>query len=419
MRIFLLILVLLSLQLCAFSQQQCSSVEYRLEMLKNSPAFSARMHAVEAFTRNFINKKKDTKDTVSVDKHPSIITIPVVVHVVYNSSSQNISDAQIRSQIDVLNKDYRRLNGDTINTPQVFRPVAADCDIQFELANIDPSGHATTGITRKSTSILAFNIDDHIKSAATGGDDAWDCDNYLNIWVGNLTSGILGYASVPGSAKEKDGVVIQYSVFGTTGTVSAPFNKGRTTTHEIGHWLNLIHTWGDADCGDDHVDDTPPQRAANRGCPGAMRVTCGSGPDGDMYMNYMDFTDDACMNMFTKGQRDRMLALFAPGGPRSAMLASTALMGAPNSNSATAGQEAAGFHIYPNPASGIIYLDGYSLQGATSTVDIYNEMGQKVMTARVNQHTAQQLNVSSLKSGMYYIKVDDGKSRNISRFIKM
>ena len=416
MRIFLLVLVLLLLQLQVICQQQCTSTEYKMELLKRSPESAARMAAIESFTKNFLSKKKPSSDSTSILNHPSVITLPVVVHIIYNSASQNISDAQIQSQIAVLNMDYRRLNTDASKTPAIYLNAAADCGFQFVLANVDPQGNATNGIVRRFTNIHGFTINDAVKSGASGGDDAWDCNNYLNIWVCNLSTGILGYSSVPGGPKDKDGVVIQYTAFGTNGTAAAPFNKGRTATHEIGHWLNLIHTWGDADCGDDQVADTPPQKAANRGCPDAIRVTC-EGSTGDMYMNFMDFTDDVCMNMFTKGQRERMQALFAPGGPRNALLSSTAVTSLPQPV-ITPGEETSALRVYPNPASGIVFLQVPEMAAAATTLDIYNEMGQKVMTVLLNQHL-QQLNVSSLKSGLYYIKTNDGKSKSVTKLVKM
>jgi len=422
MRIFLSILVLLFSQLLAVSQQQCNSAQYQQEMIRHYPGLSSKIASIETFTRNLLLRKASKKDTSSTTKEPELIRIPVVVHVIYHSSSENISDAQIQSQIDVLNQDYQRLNADTVKTPSFFRASAANCGFQFGLAKIDPHGYATTGIIRKSTTILSFNINDDIKSSATGGDDAWDCDNYLNIWVGSLSTGILGYSSVPGGPKENDGVVIQYTAFGTVGTAAAPFNRGRTTTHEIGHWLNLIHTWGDADCGDDKVADTPPQEAPTRGCPGTAKISCTNGPNGDMYMNFMDFTDDACMNLFTNGQKERMHSLFAPGGPRFPLLSSAAIGSLSQSSPLEARQDQDDndlrIHIYPNPASDIVYLQISNGLSAISTVELYNEMGQRVMTVRLNQHL-QQINVSSLKAGIYYIKTDDGKTRNVTKLVKL
>jgi hypothetical protein len=162
---------------------------------------------------------------------------------------------------------------------------------------------------------------------------------------------VLGYSSLPGGPADKDGIVISSMVFGTFNTIS-PFNKGRTATHEIGHWLNLKHIWGDGFCGDDKVDDTPNQESANRGCPGGEKITCGTSAHGDMYMNFMDLTDDACMYMFTLGQKERMRALFAQGGPRNSLVTSKAL----NDNGITAAA------ALPETVEGQSYFTRYQQQ---------------------------------------------------------
>ena len=252
--------------------------------------------------------------------------IPVVVHVVHRTSTENISDAQIQSQIDVLNADFRATNADRSSTPGVFQPLVADARISFRLATTDPDGNPTNGITRRSTTNTSFTSStDNVKSASSGGTNPWPSDRYLNIWTcGNLRSGsgqsLLGYAQFPGGPAATDGVVCLHSAFGTTGTAAAPFNLGRTATHEIGHWLNLRHIWGDdgTGCtGDDFVADTPNAAGPNYGTPTFPHVTCGNGPDGDLFMNYMDYTDDVAMFMFTHGQVARMQATL--DGPRSSI----------------------------------------------------------------------------------------------------
>jgi hypothetical protein len=250
--------------------------------------------------------------------------IPVVVHVVNRTAAENISDAQIESQIDVLNADFRATNPDKLSTPTVFTPLIGDPRVTFKLADIDPDGNPTDGITRTSTSNTSFSSDtDNVKSASTGGADPWPADKYLNIWTcGNLRSAanqaLLGYAQFPGGPAATDGVVILHSAFGTTGSATAPFNLGRTATHEIGHWLNLRHIWGDdgTGCtGDDFVADTPNAGGPNFGTPTFPHVSCNNGPNGDLFMNYMDYVDDVAMFMFTQGQVARMQA--ALDGPRS------------------------------------------------------------------------------------------------------
>jgi hypothetical protein len=249
-----------------------------------------------------------------------------VVHVIYNTAAENISDAQIQSQMDVLNEDFRRLNADASNTPSAFLSVAADSEIEFCLATLDPNGNATNGITRTQTNQSSWGADDAMKSSSSGGVDPWATDQYLNMWVCNLGGGLLGYAQFPGGPASTDGVVMLTTSFGRVGNVQSPFHLGRTTTHEIGHYLNLYHIWGDGACGqDDEVADTPASDAANEGCT-ASHTSCGSV---DMVQNYMDYSDDDCMNIFTQGQKARMLAMFAPGGARESLVSAGGCGGTP------------------------------------------------------------------------------------------
>ena len=253
------------------------------------------------------------------------MTIPVVVHVLYNTAAQNISDAQVQSQIDVLNADYHKLNADQSKVPSAYAGLIADAGVQFVLAKRDPSGNATTGIVHKSTTSTSFDDSDKMKYSSKGGDDAWDASSYLNLWCCNLGGGLLGYAQFPGGAAATDGVAILYSAFGSGGSAVSPYNLGRSATHEVGHWLNLRHIWGDdkgACTGSDLVADTPNQADSNFGCPTFPHVTCSNGPSGDMFMNYMDYVDDGCMQMFSSGQGDRMDAVFATGGARVSLLTS-------------------------------------------------------------------------------------------------
>ena len=255
------------------------------------------------------------------------INIPIVVHLVYKTAAQNISDAQIISQIDILNQDFNRQNPDTANTPVPFLPIAGVANVSFCLATVDPAGNPTTGIERRLTTVNSFNTNDAVKSFASGGLDAWDPSQYFNVWVCNLGGGLLGYGEFPTNQLSNTyGVVIGYNYFGNIGNVSAPYNLGRTATHELGHCFNLFHIWGDdgtACTGSDQCADTPNQAGENYTCPGFPSISCNNGPNGDMWMNYMDYSDDACMNMFTAGQVARMLAVLN-NGPYSDLQNSTA-----------------------------------------------------------------------------------------------
>jgi hypothetical protein len=284
-------------------RRQCGAMAAHFRLLEQDDNFRTRQASLE---RSTIQRMT----AAAAAAKPGITTIPVVVHVVYNSAAENISLAQIRSQISVLNRDFRATNTDKSKVPAPFKGLVADTRIKFALAKKDPQGKPTNGITRTKTTRTSFGTNDSVKSSAAGGHDAWPTNKYLNIWVCQLTGGLLGYAQFPGGPPATDGVVITHTAFGTNGTAAAPFNLGRTTTHEVGHWLNLRHIWGDTeDCsGTDFVADTPNAAGPNFGTPNFPRVSCSNGPNGDMFMNYMDYVDDVAMFMFTTQQVARMQA---------------------------------------------------------------------------------------------------------------
>jgi hypothetical protein len=262
-------------------------------LLERYPAFRSNQLRLEGATAR-------RRETGYDPKTAKLITIKTVVHVVYQAEEHNISDAQIRSQIAVLNKDYRAKNADRSGVPAPFSGLVADARIQFRLVNV----------TRTKTAVTAFSHDDGMKKSTTGGIAPIDPRTHMNMWVCALSGGLLGYAQFPGGPPATDGVVINVQAFGTQGTAQAPFNKGRTATHEVGHYLNLRHIWGDTpDCsGSDMVADTPNCAGPNFGEPTFPVITCGNGPNGDMFMNYMDYTDDAAMFMLTTQQVVRMRA---------------------------------------------------------------------------------------------------------------
>ncbi|GGK62001.1 M43 family zinc metalloprotease [Rufibacter glacialis] len=279
----------------------CGTMQHLAHLEKSRPALKAQ---VQQQARMAATGQKQTNEKKLLG---GVVTIPVVVHVVYNTSTQNISDAQIKSQIEALNRDFRRLNADAVNTPDLFKGVAADAEIEFCLAQRTPDGEPTNGITRTATTKPDFGVGDSMKFAALGGKEAWNTSQYLNIWVVRFHKDekVLGFAQFPNVGSPlTDGVVIDYRYFGTTGTVVRPFNLGRTTTHEVGHWLNLFHIWGDEPCGNDQVDDTPTQQEENTDCPTFPKASCNN--TSDMFMNFMDYTNDACMNLFTIGQKNVM-----------------------------------------------------------------------------------------------------------------
>lgn len=314
-------------------------------MQTNAPDRYQRFIDLETFTNNYISNLNQAGGRLINGN--GLIVIPVVIHILHygepEGTGYNISMATIQSQIDVLNEDFRRLNADAINTPSVFQPFASNFNIEFRLACIDPNGNSTNGVVRKQTSVSPFVTvtvpnDNTFDETAMGiktlpnGSVAWPTDHYLNIWVCKLYR-LAGYATFPADYAvypEFDGVVIGKEAFGRNGGTTSGLDKGRTATHEIGHWLNLQHLWGNTigpqynyDCSnDDLVGDTPQQKTNNSGCPTFPEILrkCNSADPSSMFMNYMDYVNDGCYNLFTNGQKLRARALFATGGPRAAML---------------------------------------------------------------------------------------------------
>jgi hypothetical protein len=302
-------LLLLSSSL-SFSQAQrnCGTEEHTNYLKLNRPGYSKALEKSQKAVEEWITNHQQYNP-----KSNAIDTIPVVVHVVYATGTQNISDAQVKSQIRILNEDFGRLNVDSTNTPAVWQPISGRLPYRFVLARRKPDGSATNGIDRVSTTVTSFNTNDNVKFTSSGGANSWDVTKYLNIWVCNLGNSLLGYGEFPvGTPSNTYGFVCHYKYFGDIGTATAPFDKGRTTTHEIGHCFNLNHIWGDdfGSCsGSDNAADTPNQGNANYGCPTfPLTDNCSNTSPGVMFMNYMDYTDDACMNMFTKGQATRIIA---------------------------------------------------------------------------------------------------------------
>ncbi|MEZ4825294.1 MAG: PKD domain-containing protein [Bacteroidia bacterium] len=312
-------------------ERKCITPEVEADLQTLHAAEAESTDEFEDWIDETIKREQATRSLSRKAGPDEIITLPTVVHVIYSNPTENISDEQVLSQISVLNQDYRRTNADQDRTPKEFKRIAVDTGIEFCLATVDPTGKPTNGIDRVSMGGSPFSetyINEVIKPATI-----WNTDKYLNIWVCNIAGGILGYAQfpvssgltgLPGAAgrSDADGVVISFNTFGTTGTVVAPFDKGRTATHEIGHWLGLRHIWGDGPCGvDDYCKDTPETSQANFSCPPGVVGCAGANA---MVQNYMDYTDDACMNLFTSDQRTRMRAVLQNSPRRNNLLESKA-----------------------------------------------------------------------------------------------
>ena len=282
-------------------QRTCASNDVLSRQLADDPNLAIKMNQIEAFTQNYIQNQTTATARLVNGK----IEIPVVVNVLYRTAAENISQAQIQSQIDILNKDFNALNAD-FSTSNPFNAIKANVGVSFVLDQI----------IRKATTKSSWGTNDAMKKAASGGLAAVTPTTKLNLWICTIGGGILGYAQFPGGAAATDGVAIDSKYIGNIGTATTPYNLGRTATHEVGHWMNLRHIWGDATCGSDLVADTPTHDSANFGVPAAgHRSTC-SGTPLEMYMNYMDYTDDRGMYMFSNGQKARIDAIFAVGGSR-------------------------------------------------------------------------------------------------------
>lgn len=292
-------------------ERVCHTMGNLDRLMHEKPKMAQRMALIEKQTETYVRQVQANP----AQRSQLVVTIPVVFHILYNTAAENISEAQVMSQLDILNEDFRRLNADQDNVWSQ----AADTQIEFCLASQDPNGNPTDGILRMPTNLTSFGTNDAMKFTSQGGSDAWPASDYMNFWVCDLGSSLLGYAQFPGGPASTDGIVCNYTATGSTGTASAPFDLGRTATHEVGHYLNLRHIWGDGGCGaSDFVDDTPDSDGPNYGC-ALGSAACGTT---DMVQNYMDYSDDACMNLFTQGQSDRMNALFTPGGARASLVSS-------------------------------------------------------------------------------------------------
>lgn len=422
MRTFTLLLISMSCYVSVFSQRQCSTPEYQERISRENPLTSFMIQGAPAMSAS------TTAGTAGIDGALPVIVIPVVVHVLYTNDGNNIGEAQIKAQLDILNNDFNMGNADISKVPAAFASRTGAASIRFELAKVDPDGRATSGINRKRSAREFWANDDKVKTLSYGGVVPWDSRYYLNIWVCNLVPGLLGYSSAPGSPADRDGVVIKYSVFGAG---SGSFNKGRTAVHEIGHWLNLKHLWGDAECGSDGVDDTPQQRTYNQGSPTfpKLNTVCGNAdPAGEMFMNFMDFTNDEVMVMFTAGQVKRMRSTFDAAGARHSMLSTKALgtpwntgssevisSPAPPTSASQPSVPSVRIVMYPNPATNAIIVNSKEVTLSGKTYEIFAADG-RLMKKGIFNSESYKVSVDQLKSGVYFLRISGVTP--VGRFIK-
>jgi hypothetical protein len=391
--------------------------EYVNRQVSDDISLKDKLAQVDVFTH------ERTNSTISAQRitgMPETITIPVVFHVLYHTPRENVDKTILDRLIAALNRDFNKRNSDTSNIPSVFKPYAGAMGFEFKLATMDPQGRGTNGIIKKYTPILYWMSDDKMKFTSSYGDDAWDSKSYLNIWICNMKD-VMGYSTFPGMDPLKDGVVLSVEdIFKARGT-TPKINDLRTIVHEVGHWVSLYHIWGEDYCGDDKVDDTPKQASYTPGCPTSSRVTCGNGPTGDMYMNFMDFTNDVCMNMFTVGQRKRARTVFEAGGPRNSILYSKGLNVSMIESAPLPDFYPKWYYaqVYPNPAVSSIkvYFD-YDERWIGKKMDIL-DMSGRVVFNKIIGSKIETIDVSRLTAGVYFIRAEKDGERLHTKFIKL
>lgn len=416
MRIHLLIFSLIFFPLMSFGQITCGSGFRYLQKLYALENNSHRCYSDDYHKHlnsehperleKLAKHKKAYAQHLSASQYlktsntSQIVYIPVVFHILHRTSAQNIPNERIYEQIERLNEDFSATNSDTTQIPDEFKPFKSDTKIRFILAPNDPDGNPTTGIYRYSTDVFTYNYNsDQIKKPAEGGIASWDTDQYLNIWVGNITQGILGYATQPVDAgTSKDGVVLSYKYVGNN--TSTQYDMGRTATHEIGHYLGLDHLWGSGGCSsDDGITDTPNQEGPHYGVPTHPQSSCGSN---DMFMNYMDYGNDEALVMFTEDQKAMMeynldVVRFQLGLPESVGFE-------PDSEPSIV--------IYPNPAADMIHIKDTSAT-PNGVIHLTDLTGRVYLKQKTSKTGLTYLPVSHLNTGIYYIQIQYSNSEHI------
>lgn len=403
--LFLALLVLSTTISQAQTHDKCAADNIHKAAIEKDPTILLKIQDAETKISEF------KQNRTASNKKGTVYTIPVVIHIVHNGEAvgtgTNISDAQAISQITRLNEDFRKTNEDSLDSSHPFYDDQADCEIEFCLASTDPDGNATTGIIRHNGQRESW--DEHDLDSIIKPSTIWDRYSYMNMWCVEIddpnSPGLDGYGTFPTSTTDStDGVVVKYDEFGSFDNY-----KSIVATHEVGHYLNLNHIWGDNEpnCGDDLVDDTPPAYQSNSGCPTFphnANDSCGTDANGEMFMNYMDYSDASCTVMFTYGQKDRMQAALTT--LRSSLLTSEGCnvpVGISNKELENR------FDVYPNPSNGNFTINGRLVNASNSSITLLGALGNVIQESKVSSLPFE-INVNDLPNGVYFIHLNNGSN---------
>lgn len=426
-KIMLLVLCGMMLGNAAIAQRQCGAEMIKDNLINRDPANAAKLihrsvqikAQTEAYTTTYEGAKLKTT---------SGVTIPVVFHIILTSAQQTQIGGttgiiqRLQSQLNVLNEDFEKRNTDTNLIPTAFKPLAANTQIQYGLAHRKPDGTSTPGyqIITTTTNTFVFPAI-NAKTTSQGGADAWDPNRYLNIWVLNLGGALLGF-TVPrslvgmGYSFQELGVVLNFGAFGKRSSqlqyFLSGYDRGRTLTHEVGHYFELEHTWGDdnGQCPatggiDDGIADTPPQASESTGNPVYPKLdACSPNSPGVMFMNYMDYSNDASLYMFTTGQSNRMNSMLVPTGSQDHELTThPELLDWPTTVNGVNAERS--IEIYPNPSNGIFTITTSS-SAALKQIDVLNIVGSNVYSISTNNAGFLNYNVdlTGMSKGVYMVR---------------
>lgn len=327
------------------------------------------------------------------------INVPVVVHVIYQNEQQNLSDAIIWRQIEILNRDFNGENEDIQNVPEDFTSIISQSGINFCLASQTPEGMPTSGIIRVETERDRMGLNEDLYYTERGGSSAWNTEKYLNIWVADTGNGITGFGTYPGQIEaEKQGVVVHPHFFGENN--SRRYNLGRVVVHEVGHYFGLTHVWdNNNNCNvDDGVEDTPLQSRSYSGCPVHPQISCGTN---DLFMNFMDYTDDNCLVMFTKGQMEAMkktIEIFRPQ-----LLEGNGIFCFSHFNQV----KNISFTVFPNPTQSTVQVVFEENKEGLGTIKVYDVLGNLLIEEKRILTHKMTIDIGVIPNGIYLLQIDD------------